>query len=154
MSVVQAHHLKLRSIFRPHCSTMYVDTAYCYRPCSVVCLSVTLSVGLSAILVSPAKTAKPIEMPFGLRTLVGRGNHVLNRDPDTHGKRQFLVGMERPIVKYRDTLQSIICAKTAKLIEAISNVRFAVTYCPIVAWLWSCDPLLNFGAHRCWNQWI
>jgi len=27
-----------RSIhFRPHRSTTYVDAAYCYRPCSVVC---------------------------------------------------------------------------------------------------------------------
>jgi len=24
-------------IFRLHCSTTYVDTAYCYRPSSVVC---------------------------------------------------------------------------------------------------------------------
>ena len=52
---------------------MHVDAVYCYQLSSVVCLSVTLSVGLSAILVSPAKTAKPIEMPFGLRTLVAQG---------------------------------------------------------------------------------
>jgi len=36
----------------------------------VVCWSVTL--------VSPAKTAEPIEMPFELRTRVGQGNHVLD----------------------------------------------------------------------------
>jgi len=30
----------------------------------------------------PAKMAKPIEMPFGLRTLVGPGNHVLYGGPD------------------------------------------------------------------------
>ena len=29
-------------IIRPHCSTTYVDVAYCYRPSSVVCLSVGL----------------------------------------------------------------------------------------------------------------
>ena len=34
----------------------------------VVCLSVGLSVGLFVTLVSPAKTAAPIELPFGLRT--------------------------------------------------------------------------------------
>jgi len=28
---------------RPHRSTTYVDAAYCYRPSSVVCLSVGLS---------------------------------------------------------------------------------------------------------------
>ena len=52
----------------------YVDAAYCYRP-SVVCRSV----GRSVTLVSPAKTAEPIEMLFGLRTRVGQGNHVLFR---------------------------------------------------------------------------
>jgi len=57
-------------IIRPHCSTTYVDAAYYYRPSSVVCWSVTL--------VSPAKTAAPIELPFGLRTCVGPGNHVLD----------------------------------------------------------------------------
>ena len=30
-------------IIRPHRSTTYVDAAYCYRPSSVVCLSVCLS---------------------------------------------------------------------------------------------------------------
>jgi len=35
-----------------------------------LCLSVTL--------VSPAKTAEAIEMPFGLKTQVGPGNHVLD----------------------------------------------------------------------------
>ena len=35
-----------------------------------VCLSVTL--------VSPVKTAEPIEMPFGLKTQVDPGNHVLD----------------------------------------------------------------------------
>jgi len=48
----------------------YVDAAYCYRPSSVVCLSVTV--------VSPAKTAEPIEMPFMLRTRVSPRNHVLH----------------------------------------------------------------------------
>jgi len=31
------------SIIRPHRSTTYEDAAYCYRPSSVVCLSVCLS---------------------------------------------------------------------------------------------------------------
>jgi len=35
------------------------------------------SVGLSVTLVSPAKTAQPIEMPFGLWTPVGPRKHVL-----------------------------------------------------------------------------
>ena len=39
------------------------------------------SVGRFVTLVSPAKTAEPIEMPFGLRTRVGTGNHVLDGGP-------------------------------------------------------------------------
>jgi len=69
-------------IIRSHRSTTYVDAAYSYRPSSVVCRSVGLSVGLSVTLVSPAKTAAPIELPFGLRTWVGLGNHVLDGRPD------------------------------------------------------------------------
>jgi len=61
-------------IFRPHRSTTYVDAAYSYRQSSVVCWSVTL--------VSPAQTAAPIELPFGLRTWVGPGNYVLDGGPD------------------------------------------------------------------------
>jgi len=59
----------------------YVDAAYCYRPSSVVCRFVTL--------VSPAKTAEPIEMPFGLRTRVGPGSHVLHGVEIPHGTGQF-----------------------------------------------------------------
>ena len=69
-------------IIRPHRSTTYVDAAYCYRPSSMVCRTVTL--------VRPAKTAAPIKMPFGSRTRVGPGNHVLDRGPDLpNWKGQF-----------------------------------------------------------------
>jgi len=65
----------------------------------LVCRSVTL--------VSPAKTAEPIKMPFGLRTPVGSGNHVLDRGPDPEGA--FFGGKGCPIVKYReDTLRSSV----------------------------------------------
>jgi len=57
---------------KPHRSPTYVDAAYYYRLSSVVCRSVCRSVSLcvclSVTLVSPAKTAEPIEMPLGLRT--------------------------------------------------------------------------------------
>jgi len=52
-----------------------------------VAWSVGLSVGLSVMLVSPAKTAAPIEMPFGLRTRVSPGNHVLDAGPDPPMRR-------------------------------------------------------------------
>jgi len=46
-----------------------------------VAWSVGLSVSLSVTLVSPAKTAAPIELPFGLRSWVCPGNHILDGDP-------------------------------------------------------------------------
>jgi len=67
-----------------------------------VCLSVSLSICWSVTLVSPAKTAAPIEMPFGLRTGVGPVNHVLDGRPDLPmgTGNQFLGGGKgRPIVK-------------------------------------------------------
>jgi len=42
------------------------------------------------------KTVEPIQMPFGLRTRVGLGNHVLDGGQDPHGKRQ-LCGKGRPL---------------------------------------------------------
>jgi len=82
---------------------VYVDAANCYRPSSVVCRSV----GRSVTLVSPAKTAEPIKMPFGLRTRVGRGNHVLDVGPDPlMGRGNFEGGKGHPIVKCGDTLRS------------------------------------------------
>ena len=51
-------HVINQIIIRLHYSTTHIDAAYCYRPSSVDCLSV--------IVVSPAKTAEPIQMPFGL----------------------------------------------------------------------------------------
>jgi len=72
--------------------TRYVDAVYCYRPS--IAWSVGLSVCRSVTLVSHAKTAEPIEMPFGFTILVGAGKHV-PRCPRREG--QFL-WKEEPIV--------------------------------------------------------
>jgi len=65
----------------------------------VVCRSVTL--------VSPAKTAAPIEMPFGLRTQMGPRNHVLDGGLDPPmGRGNFEGEKGRLIIKYRDNLRS------------------------------------------------
>jgi len=55
-----------------------------------------VSVGLSVTLVSPAKTAERIEMPFGLRTWLGPRDHVLDddSDPPWEGAIFFLGGGE------------------------------------------------------------
>ena len=64
-------HLSEEFFVRPHRSTTYVDVAYCYGSSSMVCWSV-----------SPAKMAASVEMPFGMRTQVGPGSHVLDGGPD------------------------------------------------------------------------
>jgi len=69
---------------------------------------------LSDTIVSPAKTAEPIEMLFGLWIWVGPRNHVLDGGSHPHGKGQFRGG-RRPIVKI-GTLSRELC-KTAKPIE-------------------------------------
>ena len=65
---------------------------------------VCLSVCLSATLVSPAKTAEPIEMPSGLRTWLGPRDHVLDGVQIPMGRGKFWGENRRPIVKYRDFL--------------------------------------------------
>ena len=81
---------------------MYADPVYCYR-------LIVWSLGQSITLASPAKTVEPIEMPFGLRTLVGSRNHVLDGGPDPISGRGNFEGGGWPIVKYRDT--AVSCAK-------------------------------------------
>jgi len=71
-------------INRPHRSSAYVDAAHCYRASSV-----GLSLCLSVTLVSSAKTAEPVEMPFGLRTRVSPRNHVLDGVQISLRKGQF-----------------------------------------------------------------
>jgi len=56
-------------IVRPHCSSTYVDAAYCYRLSRVVCRSVCHSS-------EPCKTAELTQMMFGIWTLVGPRKHV------------------------------------------------------------------------------
>jgi len=60
---------------------------------------VAWSVGLSVTLVSPAKTAEPIDIPFGLRTRVGPGNHVLDGVPDPPWEGTILRGEEESYCK-------------------------------------------------------
>ena len=53
---------------------------------------------------SSAKTAAPIEMPFGLRTRVG----PRDGSPDPPMGMDNFEGEGAPIVKYRDTLRSSV----------------------------------------------
>jgi len=64
---------------------------------------VAWSVCLSVTAVSPAKTAQPIEMPFGLRARVGSRNHVLDGGPDPPWEGAIF-GERGAFVKYTDCL--------------------------------------------------
>jgi len=55
------------------------------------------SVSQSVTLVSPAKMVELIEMPFGLRTLVSPGNHVIDGVQIPNEKGQFLEGRGVPL---------------------------------------------------------
>ena len=57
---------------------------------------------------SSAKTAAPIDMPFGLVTRFGPGNHVLDRGPDPLMGRGNFEGEGAPIVNCRDTVRSSV----------------------------------------------
>jgi len=61
--------------------------------------SVCWSVYCCVTLVSPAKMAVAIEMPFGLRTRMDQMNHLLDGDPDYLWEGVILRGKGRPIVK-------------------------------------------------------
>ena len=117
-------------IFRPHRSTTYVDAAYSYRPSSMVCRSVTL--------VSPAKTAAPMELPFGLRTWVGPGNHVLDGDPDPPWEGANFWGEWASHCKVWGH-STVVCAKTAEPIGM-----------PFGLWVgWAVGIMCWMGVHRC-----
>jgi len=68
--------------------------------------------------VSFAKTAEPIEMPFGWKTRVCSKNHVLDGDPDPPWEGAIL--RERHAMRYLMTL--LFCAKTAEPIEMPSGL--------------------------------
>ena len=57
---------------------------------------------------SPAKTAEPIEMPFGLRIQVSPGNNVLDGGPGPPWEGIILRGEGVHIAKYSDTLWSSV----------------------------------------------
>jgi len=80
----------------------------------VVCRSVCLSVCRSVTKLSPAKTAQPIEMPFGLKTRVGLRNHVLDGGFRYPMGRDSFKGF---VVMYSNT--AVSCAKMAEPIDML-----------------------------------
>ena len=89
-------------VFRPHCSTTYVNVAYCYRLNSVVCRSVCYGrercgdgcTDRDAVWIVDSGGPKA-------------RNYVLDGVPDPHGKGQFWGGKGRHIVKYSDYTENV-----------------------------------------------
>jgi len=61
-----------------HLYSHATEVAYCYRQSSVVCRSVCLCLSVTVTVVSPAKTAEPIEISFGLWARIVARKHVLD----------------------------------------------------------------------------
>jgi len=73
-------HYEIPDISDSHpCCSYPCPAVCCYR--SVLTNQVASSVSQSMTLVSPAETAEPIEMPFGLRIRVGPKNHGVQITP-------------------------------------------------------------------------
>ena len=65
---------------------------------------------------SPAKTAEPIQMLFGLWARVGLRNHVLHEGPDLRMRRGNFEWERAPCCKVQGR-SAVRCAKTAEPIE-------------------------------------
>ena len=65
---------------------------------------VAWSLCLLITFVSPAKTAKSIEMPFGLVIRLGPRNHVLDRESRSSVGRGKCLGVVRPHNKHCESL--------------------------------------------------
>jgi len=75
----------------------------------LVCRSVTIA--------SPAKTAEPIEMLFGLWTRLGSGNHVLDGGhcPDPSIEMGNFDGGKWKPISIRES--AVVCARTAEAMK-------------------------------------
>ena len=100
-------------IIRPHCSTTYVDAAYCYKPSSVVCQSVCLPVCHTS---EPCKNGwTDRDAVIVLKIRVGPQNHVLEGGPDPQWEGAILRrGRTYPGMP-DDT--AVSCAKMAEPID-------------------------------------
>jgi len=82
----------------PHRSSTYVDTAYCYKPSSVVCRTVCHTS-------KPGKNGCTDRDAVWVEDSDGPKESRIRWGPDPpHGRGNFEAGKGHPIVKYRDTL--------------------------------------------------
>jgi len=107
---VTARHLVVgvsQTLWRWTEGTTYIrqgDHHVGHWPTFLVTDGVAWSVHQLVTIVSPAKTAEPIKMPFAVWTRVGPKNHVLHRGPDHPWEGAILRGKGQSITKYKDSL--------------------------------------------------
>jgi len=92
----------------------YFD-CYLTGVCQLVCRSVTV--------VSAAKTAEPIKMPFGLRTRSGYKESCVRWGPDLPWEGAILRGGEGAAHCKVQGHSAVICAKLAEPIEMLFWIR-------------------------------
>jgi len=85
-----------------------------------------VSVGLSVTLVSPAKAAELIEMPFGIWTQIGPRKHILDGSPDPHAKGQLL--WERTCPSY---LRTVCSNRLSCRISNFDSSQYSMSMQPI-----------------------
>jgi len=86
------------SLFRPHRSTSYVDVACCYRPSSVICLSV-------------CQTSEACKNGWTDQDAIWVEDLGGPREPCVRWGKAVLMGRGVPFAKYRSTLRSSVQCK-------------------------------------------
>jgi len=115
-----------------------------------VCLSVCLTLCQSVTLVSLAKTAETIKLPFGFRTRVGPMTHVMHEVQMPTWEGAILRGNRQTIVNNRDTPRSSVqrrlnrsrCRLGCGLAWAQGIVRYMASRSPFEGAI-----LVDRGAH-------
>jgi len=67
------------------------------RRCGLLLPTEKRGLSVCRTIVSPEKTAEPIEMPFGLRTRVGAGNLIFDGDPRSPCKKTIFGEKKSPL---------------------------------------------------------
>ena len=109
-------------------------------------IAVLRTVRRSVTLVSPAKTAEPIEVPFGLRTWVGPRDHVLAGGSDPPGEggnffrpvsgpgsRDLIWGSSSPGSRKNSNFP-VSLSPVILFRQPYSRLRPSSPVCPFVAW--------------------
>ena len=89
-------------------------------------LCVCLAVCLLVIAARPTKTAKPIDVPFGVWTHVGPKNHVFDEAPIPMESGNF-EDMSRPVVKYKNIRRTFDVINLIRYVAAVMRPLVART---------------------------